>query len=66
MAGRELSRTERPDGLVEVVVAVDNTTRQNILVPREIVDKPGYAEMIALAGVNHDRLVEIRDGLAQL
>lgn len=66
MAGRELSRTERPDGLVEVQVAVSNTDIQKILVPREMMDKPGYAEMIQLAGVNHDRLVDIRDGLAQL
>lgn len=63
---RELGRIDQGDGFHVVQVAVDNTTISNLVVPNEILDKPGYQEMLDAHGRYHDNLIRIRDGLAAL
>jgi hypothetical protein len=62
---RELQRVDQGDGTHLVHVAVDNTTINYLVVPTEMMDTPGYLDMIEVMGVRHDNLLRIREGLGR-
>jgi hypothetical protein len=66
MKGRELSRREDGTGFTHVTVAL-GTDRQGVLViPTEMVDAPGYQDMLDAYTTKHASLVAFREGTGTL
>ena len=63
---RELERIDQGNGFHVIRVAVDNTTISNLVVPNEILDQPGYQDMMDAHGRYHHNLLRIKEGLGAL
>lgn len=64
MTGRELSRAHTLDGFTDVVVAWSATNSGTLRVPTDMLDQPGYQDMLDAFAAHHNGLVAIREGQA--
>lgn len=60
--GQELSRRMVGGGMAEVTVALGVDRQGIIVVPADMLDKPGYQDMLDLQATHHDGLKRVREG----
>ena len=62
MIGRELSRAAGPDGYTRVTVALGVAAQGVLTVPSDLVDAPGYQDMLNAYATKHAQLVVLVHG----
>jgi hypothetical protein len=59
--GRELGRRDMGDGFTDVTVALGADRQGHLIVPTDLVDGPGYQDMLDAHATKHSGLVAFRD-----
>lgn len=62
---RELSRVDQGNGTTIVKVVLDNTTVGQLVVGNDMLDRPGYDQMLNLAVADHHDRIARRDAGGQ-
>lgn len=62
MSAQELRRDNQGDGFTQVTVALGAARQGVLVVPTDMVDKPGYQEMLDAYVAKHESLVALNDG----
>jgi hypothetical protein len=59
--GRELGRHDRGDGYTDVTVALGADHQGHLIVPTDLIDGPGYQDMLNARATKYSGLVALRD-----